>query len=237
VLEVGVGSLTGLVVSFFVLPSRAHGLASAAAARALDLMAVALGELLAGLTSGLDTDALHQLQDGIGEALVKLNEISSEAERERAVGLARGPDTAPLLRTLMRLRHDLVMVGRAAAVPLPAVFQERLATPLLEFRQAAIDYLASCAAAVSGRRGPPPLQLVEAALADYAAEVAAERADGLTRTLPGDLAERFFALGFVLDQMYQNFQDLEMRVTDWAQATGGVEASPRANSDRNASES
>jgi hypothetical protein len=43
----------------------------AAAARALDQMARALGELLAGLTHGLDMDSLHHIQDGIGQAWCK----------------------------------------------------------------------------------------------------------------------------------------------------------------------
>jgi hypothetical protein len=152
--------------------------------------------------------------------LVALNEVSAEAERERGAGLSRGPDTAPLLRTLLRVRHDLVMVGRAAVVPLPEAFQQRLAEPLQDFRKAATDYLSGAAAALQGRRAPPPLLPVQAALADYAAEVSAVRISGLTRTLPGDLAERFFALSFVLDQMVQNLQDLEMRLADW---TGGAE--------------
>src|SRR5271170_1661224 len=48
--EVALGGVTGLVVSFFLLRSNAHPLVVAAAARALDQMARALGELLAGLT-------------------------------------------------------------------------------------------------------------------------------------------------------------------------------------------
>ncbi|NVN85614.1 MAG: FUSC family protein [Rhodopseudomonas sp.] len=228
VLEVAVGSIVGLSVSFVVLPSRAQGLAIAASARALDLMAAALDALLAGLTEGLDTDALHRLQDGIGEALMTLKDISGEAERERAAGLSRGPDTAPLLRTLLRLRHDLVMVGRAAAAPLPKEFQDRLGPSLQSFRLAATDYLAVSGVALRGRGAPPSLAPLQSALDDYAAEVAAVRGDGLTRTLPGELAERFFALGFALEQMHQNFRDLEMRVTEWAKSGEIAETSPAA---------
>src|SRR3984893_7703927 len=68
VLEVIVGALTGLVVSFFVLPSRAHGQIRVTAARTLELIAAAFSKLLAGLTHGLDNDALHRIQDGIGQA-------------------------------------------------------------------------------------------------------------------------------------------------------------------------
>src|SRR6202795_4396846 len=102
VLEVAVGAITGLAVSFFVLPSRAHSQLRVSAARLLELIAAALCELLAGLTRGRDNDALHQIQDGIGAALVGLNATGAEAERERAAHLSSGPDTGPLLRTMLR---------------------------------------------------------------------------------------------------------------------------------------
>jgi hypothetical protein len=64
-------------------------------------------------------------------------------------------------------------------------------------------------------RGTPAIWPVQAALEAYAAEVAAVRGDGLTRGVPGDVAERFFALGFSLEQMRQNLKDLERCVTHW----------------------
>jgi uncharacterized membrane protein YccC len=100
-LEVALGGVTGFIVSVLLLPSKAHPLVTAAAARTLDQMARALGELLAGLTQGLDVDSLHRIQDGIGHSLVQLNAIGAEAEHERSAGLAVGPDTGPLLRTLL----------------------------------------------------------------------------------------------------------------------------------------
>src|ERR1700730_2890124 len=127
VLEVMVGAITGLLVSFLVLPSRAHSQIRASAAQVLELMASALAELLCGLTRGRDNDALHRLQDGIGTALGGLNAGGDEAERGRAAHLSAGPYTGPLLRTVLRLRHDLVMIGRASVVPLPVELQRRLA--------------------------------------------------------------------------------------------------------------
>ena len=72
VLEVTVGALTGLLVSFLVLPSRAHSQIRASGANALELMASVLNELLCGLTRGRDNDTLRTLQDGIGAALAGL---------------------------------------------------------------------------------------------------------------------------------------------------------------------
>src|SRR6202043_1639532 len=106
--------------------------------RVLELMASALHELLSGLTRGRDNDALRTLQDGIGAALAGLNAIGAEAERERAAHLSSGPDTGPLLRTILRLRHDVVMIGRASGVPLPANVQARLARPLSDVSKAIV---------------------------------------------------------------------------------------------------
>jgi uncharacterized membrane protein YccC len=219
VLEVAVGAVTGLLVSFLVLPSRAHSQLRVSAARALELMAAALAELLASLTRGLDNDALHRIQDGIGKALVDLNATGAEAEGERAAHLSSGPDTGPLLRTILRLRHDLVMIGRASVVPLPHDLQMRLAAPLAKVSDAIAAYLRSMAAALRTGAGAPAIWPVHLALRDYAAEIASLRSEGLTRGLPGDAAERFFALGFALEQMRQDLKDLERCVAEWSETT------------------
>lgn len=216
VMEVTVGAVTGLLVSFFVLPSRAHSQLRVSAARALELIAAALSELLAGLTRGLDNDALHRIQDGIGTALVGLNATGAEAEREREAHLSSGADTGPLLRTILRLRHDLVMIGRASVVPLPFDLQVRLAGPLAKVSDAIVTYLRSVAAALRVGKGTPAITPVHLALKGYAAEIAALRREGLTRGLPGDVAERFFALGFSLEQMRKNLNDLQRCVAEWS---------------------
>jgi uncharacterized membrane protein YccC len=215
VLEVAVGGVTGLVVSFLLLPSRAHRQVAEAAARTLDRMARALGELLAGLTKGLDVDALHRIQDGIGQALVRLDTVGAEAERERTARVAVGADTGPLLRTLLRLRHDLVMIGRAASSPLPETIGMRLEPSLARAGAALADYLGASAAALRGRH-LPLLTAVESTLDAYAAETAALRREGLTQNLPGDAAERLHALGFAFEQMRNNLKDLERCVAEWA---------------------
>src|SRR6266852_550496 len=217
VMEVTVGALTGLLVSFLVLPSRAHSQIRVNAARLLDLIAAALSELIAGLVRGLDNDALHRIQDGIGIGLVNLNATGAEAERERAAHLSSGPYTGPLLRTILRLRHDVVMIGRASVVPLPSDLQTRLAAPLANVSDAIATYLRSTAAALRSGVGAPAIWPIHEALQGYAAEIASLRSEGLTRGLPGDVAERFFALGFSLEQMRQNLKDLERCVAEWSE--------------------
>ena len=215
--EVTVGALTGLVVSFLVLPSRAISQIRVSAAQILELLAAAFAELLSGLTRGLDNEALHRIQSGLGTSLTNLHATGLEAERERAAHLSRGPDTGPLLRTLQRLRHDVVMIGRASVVPLPANVQARLARPLSEVSKAIVDYMRAAAVSLRSGTGTVDIQPVDAALQAYATEVAALRSEGLIRGVPVDVAERFFALGFSLEQMRQNLNDLDRCQTDWCE--------------------
>ncbi len=231
VLEVTVGAVTGLLVSFLVLPSRAHSQIRANAPRVLELMASALHELLSGLTRARDNDALHKLQDGIGAALAGLNAIGAEAERERAAHLSSGPDTGPLLRTVLRLRHDLVMIGRASVLPLPAELQRPIVLPLKRVSDAIVDYLNAAAASLRMATLPPAVAPVQDALAAYAAAVASVRSEGLTRGQAGDVLERFFALGFSLEQMRRNLKDLERCVAAWADVPADSRAKAADESD------
>jgi len=71
-------------------------------------------------------------------------------------------------------------------------------------------------------KGAPAMWPVLAALQGYSAEIAAVRSEGLTRGIPGDVAERFFALGFALEQMRQDLKDLERCVSEWSEAAPGA---------------
>ena len=235
VLEVMVGAVAGLLASFFVLPSRAHAQIRVSAGRLLELIAAALSELLAGLTRGRDNDALHRIQDGIGAALVGLNATGAEAERERAAHLSSGPDTGPLLRTILRLRHDVVMVGRASVVPLPFELQKRLAATIGEGRRCdrqpiCVRWPTPCEPGLERRRSGRSRRRCRA----MPRKSHSVRSEGLTRGLPGDAAERFFALGFSLEQMRQNLKDLERCVAEWSERTLGGHGRPRRGRGRRA---
>jgi uncharacterized membrane protein YccC len=216
VIEVALGALTGLLVSLTVFPARAHALAIEAAARMLDLVPQALKDMFAGFTGTLDAAAIQPIQERIGQSIAGLDVIYAEVKRERMTQRAYEPDPGPLLRTLLRLRHDLVIVGRAAVVPLPQALQPRLRPPLARLVAAASDYLRGCASALIARGPPPPLDGVVSAFEGYAAEIAAIRREGLMRALPGDALEHLFTLGFALEQLLQHFRDLEQWVTEWA---------------------
>jgi uncharacterized membrane protein YccC len=146
--EVALGGAVAFMVSLLVMPQRAHELALDAAARILDLLARLLPKLLAGFTRELDVSETTRLQQEAGLALTQSQTITAEAQRERLMNLLAAPDLAPLARTLLRLRHDLVIIGRAAAAPLPKTFAECLGPPLIDVGERASAYLLKSARAV-----------------------------------------------------------------------------------------
>jgi hypothetical protein len=214
--EVTLGGLVAVAVSLLVFPERAHGLGVKAAVRILDQLAQTLPKILSGFTHKMDPIAATRLQNEIGAAVSGFQSIVAEVKHEPFVGLTVEPDPGPLSRTLLRLRHDLVIIGRAAAMPLPDVFVERLGPLLTRLGGQISDLLRASAAALDTRSAPPALDAVTAALRAYSSEVTSTRDEGLTLKLSTDEAENLFALGFGLEQMHGNLGDLRRCVREWA---------------------
>jgi len=210
IIEVAVGALTALIASLIVVPTRAHSLLVDAAAGMLDLMAQALPEFAAALTEGRDAKTLSALQDRIGDALGRLETLSEQVRHER-IGFvaAKQPDPGPLLRTLLRLRHDLVILGRACTVPLPDVFQTRFAPRLKDLATNGSILLREMARALVARRAPPPLDDVAGSLDGFVRTFVEVRQEGLTVGLPVETVERIFALGFAIEELRQHLVDLD----------------------------
>jgi hypothetical protein len=61
------------------------------------------------------------------------------------------------------------------------------------------------------------LDVVDVAFDAFLAELTAIRARNLTRELSADAAERFFALGFALEQLRHNLRDLRRCVSEWTE--------------------
>jgi Fusaric acid resistance protein family len=216
VLEVSVGGAVGFVVSFLLFPSRAHEITIAAAANMLDLLAEALSKFLEDHTRELEQADRRRIHDGIAAALARLNASGAEAEHERSARLTSGPDTGPLQRTLLRLRHDIVMLSRAVGCELPEEVAGRLTEPLRNIEAAGSHYLRASATALRARKPPPKLDAVEAAFNRYIEEFGAVRQERLTRDMKSEVAERFFALGFALEQLREHLSEVHRVVGEWA---------------------
>ena len=150
VLEVALGGAVAAAVSMLVFPERAHKLGIQAASRLLRDMAGLLPAVLSAFTQSADLNSIRRRQ------------------------IAGEEDHAPLSRTLLRLRHDFVILIRAAE-PLPGAVAERLAPPLARFGREGSQFLLGCADELSHRNAPPSLEPFDAALKACDSEIAALR--------------------------------------------------------------
>jgi uncharacterized membrane protein YccC len=220
ILEVAIGGAVAVAVSVLVLPDRAHALGLETASDVLNQMADLLPKLLDGISRDVDRAKAALAQNALGRAVTAFQALAVEAKRERIVSLVRDPDPEPLARTLLRLRHDLIIVGRATVSPLPEGLGKRLEPPLRKFAETAASFVRGCAAALAERRPPPSLAEMQTALGAYDSEIASIRSEGLTRTLTTAQVECLFTLGFALEQFCRDSDDLAQRALERARDKG-----------------
>ena len=207
-IEVTLGGFVGMAVSLLLLPARAHTLLGEAANRVLQHLAELLAALLAGLTAKSDAQAILARNDEVRLALTALENISDEAARERRNYLTEDSDPEPVTRTLRRVRHDLVLIGRVAAEPLPPAVRERLAGPLTDLARVAAEFLRELGRSFARRDPPPGLDAFTGAMARVLAEVEAVKGE-----------ERLIALRFALEHLLRNIKDLTRRAQEFARVT------------------
>jgi uncharacterized membrane protein YccC len=215
VLEITLGNIVGVVVSVFILPARAHTLMTDAAAKVVSLNAELFSVFIEELTAGPQgRSALQKLHPQIRSALKKAEAAAEEATRERKSHLTEAPDPEPLIRTLYRVRHDLVMIGRAASTPLPAPVRDRLGHSLIALHETTRALLHDLAQALQHRKAPPEPYAFQEALSAFSSEAEALRSEALMRELPGKTFGQVFALGFAFEQFRQDLGDLLLRTED-----------------------
>jgi hypothetical protein len=194
---------------------RAQNLAIDAAGNMLEVLAQVLPQVFTGFTRDRDAKQALQLQDSVGAAFARFSAISADVRGEQMARFAV-PDLQPLVRTLLRLRHDLVMIGGTADVPLPEALGVRLDVPIQRVLETAVDYLNAARLSLIKRPEPPPCEAANAALDACAVQIAMARREGLTEDLSDDMAQRAFALAFALKQLRRNFADLAACLDDLA---------------------
>jgi uncharacterized membrane protein YccC len=215
VFEIGLGSIVALGVLLVVAPVRAHELLCSAGLDALVRMAEQVKLLLGGATASLDPAAVQGLHDQIRAAVERAAAAGGEVDRERRSYITAVPDPDPLVRTLRRLSHDLIIIARAVLpAPLPETVATRLAEPVATIAAALSAAFTEIGGALASRSDPPDLAAATQALAGFEAELSALRRDGATRALPAEAVERIFGLAFGLEQIGRNLGELAGRVRE-----------------------
>jgi uncharacterized membrane protein YccC len=226
--EIGLGAALALAVALLVLPSRAHALLREAARDGLTAIARQVAALLDELGERPEDETVLLLHDRIRKAIERADGIAREAARERASRMSDAPDPEPLVRTLRRVSHDLVMIARVRSTALPGPLCAALAPPAAAVSAAIREFIAESEAALAGKGEVPSIAAVSEAVRQYGAAMAEVRREGLTRALPDAAAEQVFGLAFALEQLCHDLRELGDRVAGTlppARGMGGAAAS------------
>jgi hypothetical protein len=115
------------------------------------------------------------------------------------------------VRSLRRISHDLIMLARALARPLPEPLSGRLAGAAKRFGGEAGEFLTELAAALKRTASVPSLLPLQRALSKYEDTIAELRRDRLIVPLTAEDAERVLGTAFALQQLVSNLADLADR--------------------------
>jgi hypothetical protein len=217
VLEIVIGNIVALAVTFVILPTRAHSQLREAAAKVARLNADLMERLMESLANDPGRQGVLPLQAKIRAALKQAETAADETTRERKMRVSDDPDPEPVVRTLYRVRQDLVMVGRAAVKPLPAPLIADLAPLVAALGRDGPGMLRGISASLLGRTQAPAIDNYQksARALSQAIEGAAEDRE----RLPREEAARLFTLRFALEQLGEDMRDLASRTSEMAAKT------------------
>lgn len=223
-LEIALGCAVALAVALAITPARAHRMLCAAAADALAPIREQVQLLLGCVAAPVDAASVLALHDRIRAAVERCAAVADDAARERASYLSDAPDPDPMVRSLRRVSHDLVILSRALRTPLPGSVCDRLVGPAQQVSAAIDGFLARLADALTQGTAPPSLDPVKQAVDAFTDCIAGLRRAGLIVPLATDDAERIFGAAFALQQLLGNIEDLANRAREVARPSESVSA-------------
>jgi uncharacterized membrane protein YccC len=210
-LEVGLGGIVGLAVSMSVLPKRADAIMCETAERLLGLLAQLLSDLCNGLLAQSDATAIGMEHLKIRALFDRLEVAQKEWNRERRTFLGGESDLAPLPRTLRRIYHDLVLVGRVATRPFSESDAARAAPYAATVMEAGGRFFKDSGAALGRRTTPPGSDEFDRALANLSAHL-----EGANSANTNEETGRRAVLSFAIEQMQRDIDDLAARMRELA---------------------
>ncbi len=212
VLEVGLGCTIGLLVSVLVVPVRASRSVLETASEVARLLA----EQLETLANPDDTAQvrLSALVVQTRQSLHGLETQIGEAARERHSRLTDLPDPEPLLRTLMRLWHDVTTIRRAVGKPGQEAFGDQSAQGWRSIAGAGATHLKALADAMANKRPPERSDAMTQAIDAYRAAIDGMRRSEQTRHLTTDTLWSLIGTGFALEQLHRDLDDLVERIEE-----------------------
>ena len=148
VVEILVGSIIGVLATYFVFPARSTALVTAKAAEVLTLIAAVLDGYAADLKA-VDVVSGHdgvQLKIRVGLSAVET--AMKDADREQSSRLGENRLSEALPRTLWRVRNDCITVSRALG-PSPERIATLIQAPLTSLMRGEAGFMRVCAASLT----------------------------------------------------------------------------------------
>ncbi len=206
ILGVGLGCGVGLLVSVLVMPARASRSAVETAGRITRLMADQLQALASGDPPGQADLGSRAVE--IRENFLQLTVFVEEAAHERRAWLPENREGARLLRTLRRVRLDVDMLRRAARGAGNDVLHERAAVSWQSAAESGASTLRSICRLLAGQPVAENPNTLAPAVRDYRVAIEDMLRTGMTHSLPTAALARLFGIGFALDQLRRDLDDL-----------------------------
>ncbi|WP_143181393.1 FUSC family protein [Pseudovibrio exalbescens] len=213
--EITIGCVVGLVTSLIVLPVRSRQQLGNATNSALQQMGELMGIYIASALGTRTASESEATEEALQNHLDKFGSITTEAIQERRLYRAVDYDPAPIFRTIMRLRHDLVIIQQATHEPLPTSIASRLGPSLNRLSAVTQEFLHESGLAMQGEAPAPPLEPVELAIDGFNAAFDQLREEGGTRTYPSATVKRLFSLGHGFEQFLRHCTDFNERTKEW----------------------
>jgi hypothetical protein len=223
VIEITIGSVIGVAATLFIFPARAHK----AAARRIEIVLEDLARMIEASVARLGgatldiADLAVRLRAGLGS----VESAVAEAARERSsrLGDDRLPDS--VVRTLWRVRSDVVVLARTAEVGLPEAAGAHLRPAAQALLTAQAAFARACGAALAAGQVVDRSPLI-LAHDHFQAAVEGVRRERLTRDLTVEAISPYFGLVFAAESLHANLLDLADRIEE-AQERNGSAATPR----------
>jgi uncharacterized membrane protein YccC len=211
VVEIGVGSLIGVLATLLIFPARAH-LAATARIRAVMGDIATMTEACAARLRGEAADVFANAAR-IRAGLAAVEAALADAGRERSTRLGGRQLPHAIGRTLWRLRNDAVVLARITdgGLPGPVVRVAPAAEALLRAEAA---FLRLCADRLND--GRIERAGLAAAYGAFQASVEAVRRERLTSDLTVEAVSPLFGAVFATESLYRNLGDLADRIEETA---------------------
>lgn len=210
--EITLGGVVGVLASLFILPTRSRTVVLDRFASALGVMAQILRTLAAAAEKGEAVSAL-EANIGLRQSLVAAEALLTDAQRERALWLARQGISDAIPRSLWRIRNDMTYVGHLLEAPFPKEVVEAIGLQAAQVLRSQADFAEACGKALRSG-GEIDSELLSAA--DSAFEVAFEtfQHSQAAQSIGFSDTGRLFGLDFTLRRTRQNFLDLADRIRE-----------------------